>query len=309
MVSGEAICLASRRSAQQLVAGLGTAQVRVIITARDLASVIASGWQQLVRNGRNRTLQEFLDSWIEPRSGVSLPQLEQRWEEDPGSFRWRGYALGSLVDRWQQVVGADQVTVVTVPGPGQPPHELWRRFVAAAGLHHRLPAEPPQVDERASNVGITEPEARAYLEAFTAAGGRWNQQQRKWLVDRTVASCLVARTDERGRRPVLPVGSRAALDAIVADDLQRLAGTGARVVGEVGDLQLRDATFSGDPVPDEHVRSALAHLTTGLADLARSGENPASAVAAGPSGGTRGRAAARWAVPQPRSKWRAMTSR
>jgi len=275
LVSGEAICLASEKTASDLVEQLGVPRVEVIITARDLGSVITSAWQQLIRNGRPRPLDGFLNSWMDSRGPGTLTEQEQRWEADPSLFRWREYAIGSLAARWQRVVGADHVTVVTVPPPGSPPTELWSRFREATGLQPDLPAEPPALGERASNVGITEPETIAYLDILALLHNDGvRHHDRKWLVDRTIESALLPRADDRGRRPKLPEKTRSAIEPYVQEDVERLRQTGARIVGDINDLSLRDSSFAVEPVPVSQVNDAMAHIAAELTRIATAVPEP-----------------------------------
>jgi hypothetical protein len=157
IVSGEAISVVRRIGAEQLVSSLNVADTQIIITARDLGRVIPSSWQQHIRNGRSSKMSAYIQTLANKRRG-DLDADEALWESDPDLTFWRAYAIGSLVKRWQSVVGPDRVTVVTVPGREAGPDALWLRFREGLRLSEALPTNPPKVDMLTANVGLTEAE-------------------------------------------------------------------------------------------------------------------------------------------------------
>ena len=270
LLSGEAISLATEAGARRLITELGVEDVTVIVTSRNLGAVIPSSYQQLVRNGRSRYLDQVVQAWVDDRGPGDLSEQEAYWESDPEHSRWRAYAAGSLVARWERVVGAGKVVTVTVPAHRQAPETLWHRFVEACGLQDALPADPPTLGDRAANVGITEPEAMAFVDAMQVPPAlEWTPRQRKWMLDRSVRDCLGKRTDDRGRKPKIMASQRPLLEPIVAADLGRLRGLGAPIVGDIAELELEDSSFADEPVPADQVMAAYRHLLPFFVDLAR----------------------------------------
>lgn len=126
------------------------------------------------------------------------------------------------------------VTVVTVPGPGAPRDELWRRFAAAVNV--------PPVDiafpEAASNVslGPAEAELLRHVNAVLPENFPWPRYSR--AVKRHFAERRLAVREPAGKITVPPQWHDAVLDRADAmtDYLRR---SGCRVVGDLADLRPR----------------------------------------------------------------------
>src|SRR4029079_18055480 len=87
------------------VQGFATADVRVVITVRDLARQIPATWQETLKNRSETPYAEYLatlfETWPSARRGS-------------GGF-WAAQDVEALVRRWSAGVGVERVTVVTVP--------------------------------------------------------------------------------------------------------------------------------------------------------------------------------------------------
>lgn len=120
VMSMELLGAAAPEKAEAAVASFGEIDVQVVITARDLNRAIPAMWQEGLKNGRTTDWVDYLD-------GV-------RANAGPGRQFWREQDLPRIVRTWGDVVGSDNVTVVTVPPPGAAPDVLWERFCAVVGL-------------------------------------------------------------------------------------------------------------------------------------------------------------------------------
>nr|MBA2390515.1 hypothetical protein [Geodermatophilaceae bacterium] len=85
VVSVELLNVASPATAMRIVGSFAPADVHIVITARDLARVIPSSWQETIQNGLVWTWDEFVASVV----------------SRPGATK--------LVRRWADVVGPDHV--------------------------------------------------------------------------------------------------------------------------------------------------------------------------------------------------------
>ncbi|GAB7004186.1 hypothetical protein JCM18899A_16580 [Nocardioides sp. AN3] len=110
----------------------GTA-LDVVVTVRDLGRAIPSMWQESVKNGRTWPWGEYVD-------GV-------RHHRGPGEDFWREQDAVAVTAKWSDVVGADHVTVVTLPRPGADPETLWQRFCQTTGLPPEASAAPESGNE------------------------------------------------------------------------------------------------------------------------------------------------------------------
>ena len=96
-----------------------TAEVHVVLTVRDLGRVIPSAWQQRVKQGARQPYGKFLAT-------VRRGPEDQKF--------WRYQDVPAILDRWTVGVPAERVHVVTVPPPGAPRDELWRRTGSVLGV-------------------------------------------------------------------------------------------------------------------------------------------------------------------------------
>jgi hypothetical protein len=109
---------------EQLIEALAPAEVRVIITARDLGRILPSHWQEGTRNRQTASWDDFF---------AAVSNAEGSDHELHNAF-WRKHGVGAMVMRWAKQVGLDNITVVTVPPPGSPSTRLVERFFAAMGI-------------------------------------------------------------------------------------------------------------------------------------------------------------------------------
>jgi hypothetical protein len=116
--SNEWFALAGPRRAREAVTRFGDAEVHVVVTARDLVSVVPAGWQETLKLGRGGSLADFI-SGLEP----------------PGT-RWGYWTLDPawVLRRWTRDLDPARVHVVTVPTRRDDPNLLWQRFASAAGI-------------------------------------------------------------------------------------------------------------------------------------------------------------------------------
>ena len=267
IVSGEAISVVRQIGAEQLVSSLNVADTHIIITARDLGRVIPSSWQQHIRNGRSSKISAYIQTLANKRRG-DLDADEALWESDPDLTFWRAYAIGSLVKRWQSVVGPDRVTVVTVPGREAGPDALWSRFREGLALSEVLPMNPPKVDTLAANVGLTEAEV-LLLAAFNKAaeGQRYDPKAVRAVRMRMINEALTTRAN-RGKSVALPSDRFDQVSSWAKQDVARLAESGARVVGDVAELlpSAQTVETAGPDLDDlERAAGQALALLSGLA--------------------------------------------
>lgn len=130
VVSMEFLGPARADAARRVAASFGDADVRVVVTARDLNRNLPAMWQETVQNGRSWTWSEYLEQARERRPGDGMGSVDRR---TAGGTFWRQQHLPRIVSRWTQAVGRP-VRLVTLPRPGGPREVLWERFARAAGF-------------------------------------------------------------------------------------------------------------------------------------------------------------------------------
>jgi len=113
---------------RRVVESFPDADVRVVITARDLNRSIAAMWQETVQNGRTWEWDEYVAAVT-----ASRPGHRPREETQAGRTFWRQQHIVRIARTWAEVAGPKRVSLVTVPQPGAPRDLLWERFASVVG--------------------------------------------------------------------------------------------------------------------------------------------------------------------------------
>lgn len=272
VISVERLGVVRRDKAARAVAELGRdgARVEVAITARDLNRSLGSLWQETLQNGRSWTWPEYLAGATADRPGMR----RGRGKDDRHHF-WTQMNLVRMSRRWAEVVGAQNVRVVTVPPPGAPPGLLLQRFAEAVGFDPLGLVEGPSDN---SGCGVASLEVLRRLNALLDERGLpfpVGVQARKHVLAKQV------------------LGPRRAAEGKVAHPLvewvpaevdrvtRKLDKRGIAIVGDLADLA--PAEIAGaDPtlVPEAAVLDAAVAGLHGLHDwyVAGPGASPGAAV-------------------------------
>lgn len=140
LLSSEFYSRADLTSATRIVTQLRevSAQVHVVITARDFGRQVLASWQQSVKRGSYRTLGSFWRKYHDA-------------EERPWKF-WRNQDIPALAQRWIDA-GADSVTLVVVGAPGAAREQVWHDLCDVLGVAH---APVPEAAPSNSSLGAVE---------------------------------------------------------------------------------------------------------------------------------------------------------
>jgi hypothetical protein len=231
---------------RRAVASFAPRPVEVVITCRDLARQLPAVWQEAIKNGATSGFVDFLDAaW-------------GAWEGS-GSRRgpWAGQNLAGVAGRWAEAVGADSVTLVTVPRTA-PPEELWRRFAVATRLPHLGDLTP--VQPRNASMGAAESELLRRLTEHLPPEVSWAERTR--LLKRGVAARHLAGRAVAGPI-VVPEPHRDRVRTVVGEQRAALVAAGYPIVGDLADLDpsFRDGSEPGvDAVLDAAVGLVVAML-------------------------------------------------
>lgn len=243
IVSMEFLSLANEKQARRIVADLGSREVHVVLTARDLARVVPAQWQESTQNGATWTWPEYLDG-VMRREGVA------------GARFWRQQDLPRIMRTWAEVVPAARLHLVTLPPSGAPRDLLWRRFCSAVGM------APERYDTAsyAQNESLGVVSAELMRAVNTAAAGSLPgpvyDRQLKWFVGKTV---LPARADDAR------VGISPRHQPWFAAHSRRIAAELAEIdMNVVGDLQDLVSSESGAEPADPAEVSDADKLTAAV---------------------------------------------
>jgi hypothetical protein len=132
----------------RLLESLAPADVRVLYTARDLATQLASSWQEQVKHNVAVPFEEFVAEMVKHGPETQPPFARHFWPLQDA---------GHVLSRWAARVGRDHISLITVPAAGAR-QVLWHRFCETTGLDPGAYAIGPVPE----NVGLTHVEAEFF---------------------------------------------------------------------------------------------------------------------------------------------------
>lgn len=227
------------------------ADVHIVFSARDLARQLVSDWQEHIKHQHTVTLEKFVDDLIEFGHDAPAPFGELFWGMHDATY---------VLNRWSEVVPAQNIHVVTVPQRGAPRDTLWRRFCAVTGLDPD--AYNTETDELNASMGVAETELvrRMNFEVRGMPHETYDPLVRKLLAEEILG----------GQSPklVLPMGRMAWVTERSEKLIGELAAAGYRIEGDLNDLLPRAAEHtpyvSPTELTDADLAAAAIRAATGL---------------------------------------------
>ena len=234
VISDELLAVCTARQADRAVRSLFPAEVHIILTVRDFASLLPAEWQEKVKCRGTARWEEWLDQVID--TGSAEDRRRQAWF-------WNAHDTLAILDAWSQHIPPDHVHVITMPRSG-PASLLWVRFASVLGID---PGGADLSRARAnSSLGLLETEfLRQMNEALPG-------DLPDWFYTRNIKRILAHDVlDGRPRQARLALPGRDAWAREQAEHLvSGLRDSKYHVVGELGELLPRPATgrhASGGP--------------------------------------------------------------
>jgi hypothetical protein len=253
VISHELFSAADDEHVRQAVSSLEPAEVHLVLTARDMASLLPAEWQESVKHRNARGWEDWLADVID-RESVS-PDRRQWWF-------WRVHDTLQILQIWSQYVPADRIHVMTTPQRGASPDLLWRRF---AGL---LEIDSGSVDiSRAranASLGLTETEFLRRLNAELS--GEVPDWFYMWVVKEGIAHTTLA-ARPTGQRLVLPPDRYAWARQYAEGLIAGLSEAGYDLVGDAEELrppELTGAVVSPADQPETEILGAAIEATAAL---------------------------------------------
>lgn len=243
---------------ERVVRDLAPHEVRVVVTARDLARCVPAQWQEQVQNGAVWTWEEYLDAVT----------ADQAWEHAAGRQFWTDHDLGLMLRSWSSAVPVERTTVVTVPHRGSHPEVLWQRFAGALGLDPA--AYDTEVPPRNASLGVASAEVVRRVNVLT------REQGLDWaygdpVVKRILSKRTLGRREHGEGAPRLPPARREWADRESRRLIADVRASGVGVAGSLDDLLPEDSSVADVPAPSAEVMldAALDGLTGLVMELAR----------------------------------------
>ena len=243
-ISSEFFCEADAETAQRVVQRLGGSRVHVVVTLRNLGSLLPSSWQQYLKYG----LETDYEPWLQDVFAV-------RGSSRKSPTFWRRHDHGEVVQRWADAAGPDNVTVLVLEKVDR--SALFVAFAQLLGVpEHMLTSRM----DLTSNRSMTAAEAELLLGV-----NRRVKRNLKWpdyvrLVRRGMALAMVEQRQPAATEPRMTTPDWA-LDAAAehgAQIVEQLRSSGARIVGPIEELALRlPAQPAAVPVDQIPVQAAL----------------------------------------------------
>ncbi len=221
LLSDERLSISSVRQARGLIQAFPESDVHVIVTARDLARVTPSAWQEEIKNGATWTWQQFVDSLTDPT----------QVNRSPARGYWQRQDLPRICAIWAAQLPPGRLHVVTVPPSGSSPNALLERFCSVVGLDAARLVEQPHWNNETIGVAATEVVRRLNVQL----GGRLNQRQYDQIVKRRLVPELARQPD--ARRFSMPPEQLNWLSARAESDIDAIRAAGYDVVGDVTELR------------------------------------------------------------------------
>ncbi|MGH3156527.1 MAG: hypothetical protein ACRDNF_08155, partial [Streptosporangiaceae bacterium] len=131
VISHELFSAADAEQAGRAVTSLQPAEVHVVLTVRDMATLLPAEWQETVKHRNAREWQDWLQDVIDRES--SDADRRQWWF-------WRVHDTLAILDIWARYLPAERIHVITVPPRGSSTTLLWERFASL------LDVDPASVD-------------------------------------------------------------------------------------------------------------------------------------------------------------------
>jgi hypothetical protein len=228
VISHELFSAADAHQADRAVRSLRPAEVHIVLTVRDVATLLPAEWQETVKHRNARGWEDWLGDVIDRESADAN---RRRW------WFWRVHDTLAILDIWSRHLPAERVHVIVTPPWGSAGGLLWQRFASVLGI------DPGSVDlTRArpnSSLGLPEIEfLRRLNQALPGEVPDWFYM---WNVKEAIAHRALAARPRDGRLE-LPASRDCWARGRGEELISGLIGSGYDLVGDLGELRPRWAT-------------------------------------------------------------------
>ena len=288
VISHELLAAADRAQAERGIRSLDGAEVHVVLSVRDLASLLPAEWQETVKHRNTSEWEEWLADVID---------VESIAEDRREYWFWRVHDTLEVLRTWTALIPPERVHVITMPPRGSAPDLLWERFAGVVGIDPAV-ADTARARSNAS-LGLGEVELLRRLNvAIPDELPGWFYMRN--VKDALAHGALADRPSTLGRLELPPEREkwvREHAEALVAE----LRTSGYHIVGDLDELLPAPLSGQGarprDARPEEMLDSAVVAISALLGELAKTQgvQQPAApADGAQPAGAARpGRVKAR----------------
>ncbi|HKC28620.1 MAG TPA: hypothetical protein VKB75_11475 [Jatrophihabitans sp.] len=125
VISHELFAAADAEQAARAVASFDEAELHVVLTVRDMATLLPAEWQESVKHRTTRAWDDWLGDVIDRES---IDPDRRRW-----GF-WRVHDTLEILRAWSADLPPERVHVITVPPRTAARDLLWHRFAEVIGI-------------------------------------------------------------------------------------------------------------------------------------------------------------------------------
>ena len=133
VISDKVLAACNPPQADRGVQSLLPAEVHVVLTVRDIASLLPAEWQETVKCRGTVSWEQWLAGVI---GAASAADRRRR------SWFWAVHDTLAILEMWSRHIPPDHVHVITVPRQG-PADALWERFASVLGIDSSSIDPPP----------------------------------------------------------------------------------------------------------------------------------------------------------------------
>lgn len=252
VMSHEILATATEEQVSAALTDLEGTDLHLVVTARDLARQLVSGWQERIKNGNTSTFEDFRQT-VERR----IPGRDFE-----GLF-WRSQDIPGILERWGAHLPADKVHVVVAPRAGADPEELWRRFGDAVGFDPAGLDPTPAPGTANPSLGVTQ--IAILRQVNEALAGRIVQPAYARVVKRYFGQNVLPR--HSSPRPSCPADLVAPLRELSEEWIREIERRGYAVHGDLADLLPQDPPGDVSSPDDVDPRDQADISAAVIADL------------------------------------------
>jgi len=254
VISDEVLAACNPPQADRAIRSLLPAEVQVVLTVRDIASVLPAEWQETVKCRGTIPWERWLAGVVGSASAVDRRRR---------SWFWTVHDTLTILQMWSQHIPPDHVHVITVPRQG-PTEALWARFASALGIEPGSIAVPSTRVNR--SLGLAEAEFLRRMNEALPDG------MPEWFYTRNIKHVLaqnVLSTRPRESRLALPPAEQAWAAEQSEILVSALRDSKYHIVGDLGDLLSPPAGSrhrAPARLPADQLLDAGVHAAAALAD-------------------------------------------
>lgn len=272
VISHELLSAVTPEQADRAVRSFSDTEVHVVLTVRDMATLLPAEWQETIKHRNTRAYDDWLGDVIDVEA-VSADR--RQW------WFWRVHDTLQILAMWSSQLPPDRLHVITVPRRGTPQSLLWTRMAAV------LDVRPDSVDttRARSNASLGMPE----IEFMRRLNEKLSEDVPGWFYMHNVKEplahgALAARS--RSGTLVLPITRDAWAREWARVLVEGLDNAGYDVVGDVADLDppppVQNGEHPGHATPEQMLDAAVVSLAALVERQYRRGRRgPATARPAG----------------------------